>query len=117
VRWFRRNPALGGAASLAMLALLAVTVVSIMYAAEQANAARRFKELSNASEVEGEHTRDALRETNQQLAIVALERAQSQRKNGETGRGLLHLAEAVRFAREADDAELERSARTSIGIW
>jgi len=43
VRWFRRNPALGAAASLAVVALLAATAVSIMYAADRATAAQRFE--------------------------------------------------------------------------
>jgi WD40 repeat protein len=124
VRWFGRNPALGAAASLAVLALLAATVVSTAYAAnrsayaaDRASAARRFEELNNALEAEGERTRNALKETNRQLATVALERAQGQHRSGEAGQGLLQLVEGVRFAREAGDAGLQRSARTSIGLW
>jgi hypothetical protein len=124
VRWFRRNPALGAVAGLAVLALFAVTVVSIAYAvdrsayaADQAHAARQFGELNDALTAEGERTRSALREPNQQLAIVAVERAQNQRRTGETGRGLLQLVEAVRFAHEAGDEGLERCARTWIGFW
>jgi WD40 repeat protein/tRNA A-37 threonylcarbamoyl transferase component Bud32 len=124
VRWFRRNPALGVAASLAVLGLVIATVVSIAYAvdrsayaAEQARTALRFEELNTALESEGERTRSALKETNRQLATVALERAQSQHRNGEIGRGLLQLVEAIRFAQEAGDAGLERNARTWIGLW
>src|SRR5262249_55314357 len=116
-RWCRRNPALGAAAALAVVALLAVMVISVVYAADRSSAARRFKKLNDDLIAEGERTRDALRETNRQLATVALERAQSQHRSVEAGRGLLQLVEGIRFAREAGDAGLERSARTFIGIW
>jgi WD40 repeat protein/predicted Ser/Thr protein kinase len=120
VKWARRRPAVAALLAvsvLAVLALLAASVMSIRYAEDRANAARRFEELNNVLKDEAERTRDALKETNRQLATVALERAQSQRRNGEAGRGLLQLVEAVHFASEAGDAGLERRARTSISIW
>ncbi len=131
VRWFRRNPALGAAASLAVAALLAATAVSIVYAvhrsayaADRASAAQRLEELNTALIAEGQRTRAeadraraALRETDRVLATVAVDRAQRQHTSGETGQALLQLVEAIRFAREAGDAGLERSARSTIGLW
>ncbi len=131
VRWFRRNPALGAAASLAVLALLAATGMSIAYAldrsayaADRAGAAQRLEELNGALQTEGankraeaERAKAALRETNRILATVAVDRAQRQHQGGETGQALLQLVEAIRFAREAGDAGLERNARSTIGLW
>jgi eukaryotic-like serine/threonine-protein kinase len=116
-RWCRRNPALATASGLAVMALLAVTVVSIVYGADRASAARRFENLSNALAAEAERTGSALRETNRQLATVALERADGQRRSGEVGRALFHLVDGIRFAREAGDMGIEQYARTSIAIW
>ncbi len=123
VRWFRRNPALGTVASLAVLALLAATGVSIAYAvdrsayaADRAGAAQRLEELNGALRAEGEHTRAALRETNRQIATLALERAQTLQQHGEVGKALLQRVEAVRFAHDSGDAGLERSARIAIRL-
>jgi WD40 repeat protein len=66
---------------------------------------------------EGDRARDALRETNRILATVAVDRAQRQHQGGETGQALLQLVEAVHFARDAGDPGLERSARSTIGLW
>ena len=138
VRWFRRNPALGTAASLAVAALLAATVVSIVYAvdrtayaadrsayaADRADAAQRLEQLNGALRAESQRTcaeadraKAALRETNRILATVAVDRAQRQHDGGETSQALLQLVEAIRFAREAGDAGLERNARATIGLW
>ncbi len=116
-RWFQRNPALGATAALAAFALVAAAVATLAYAVDRASAARRFEDLNQALVTEGKHTKDALRETNRQLATISLERAQSEHRSGETGRALLQMVEAVHFARLGDEKGIERSARTSIGTW
>jgi eukaryotic-like serine/threonine-protein kinase len=116
-RWCKRQPALASAAAAAALALLAAALISIAYASDRAQAARRLEAMNLALKDEGDRTRSALRETKRQLAIVALERAESHRRAGESGKGLLQLAEAVRFAVEAGSADIEHGARAWIGIW
>jgi hypothetical protein len=116
-RWCRRNPALAAAISAATLALVAAAVISTVYAVDRAKAAGRLKSLNLALEDEAERTRSALRETNRQLSIVALERAERHRGAGESGQGVLQLVEAVHFAQEAGNADLEKSVRASLGIW
>ncbi len=138
VRWFRRNPALGTAASLAVAALLAATAVSFVYAmdrsayaadrsayaADRADAAHRLEQLNGALQKETQRTcaeadraEGALRETNRILSTVAADRAQRQHDIGQTGQGLLQLVEAMRYAQEAGEPGLERNARATIGLW
>ena len=117
IRWFRRNPSLGVSSALATLALVAATGMAIAYAFERESAARRLKQVNEALVEEGNRTQIALRENYRQLAAVALERGETQRRAGNTSRGLLQLVEAVRYASDAGDAGLERSARASIAVW
>ena len=117
IRWFRRNPSLGVSSALATLALVAATGMAIAYAFERESAARRLKQVNEALVEEGNRTQIALRENYRQLAAVALERGETQRRAGNTSRGLLQLVEAVRYASDAGDVGLERTARASIAVW
>jgi serine/threonine protein kinase len=116
-RWCRRKPALAITTAAAAVGLVAATAISIAYAIDRASATRRLAAMNVALKVEGDRTRSALRATNRQLSIVAFERASGHRRSGETGQGLLQLVEAARYAAEAENAELERSARASVGTW
>jgi WD40 repeat protein len=131
VRWCRRNPALAAMASTAVLATVAGMAVSVAYAAdrsafaaEQESAAKQLEKLNADLNKEGKRTRaenkraqTALRETNRVLATVALDRAQGLHDHADTAPALLQLVEAMRYAREAEDRGLERSARTRIRAW
>jgi WD40 repeat protein len=116
-RWCRRNRALSSAILAAGLGLVAAAGISVVYAVDRGSAARRLESLNRALKDEGDRTRSALRETNRQLSIVATERAERHRQSSDSGRGALQLVEAVHFALEAGDADLERSARATLGIW
>ena len=123
VRWFRRNPALGTAASVAIIALVAAMGVSIAYAvdrsayaANQESAAQQLAKLNTDLEEEGKRTRaeseraqKALRETSRILSTVALDRAQGLHDRNDTGQALLQLVEALRYTRDAEDPGLERT--------
>ena len=115
-RWCRRNPALAGAIWAAALALVAAAAISLVYAVDRANAATRLESLNLALRKEGERTRSALRETNRQLSFVALERAERYRGAGDPGQAVLQLVEAVHYAHEAENADLEQSVRATLGI-
>jgi WD40 repeat protein len=115
-KWARRQPAVAALLSVSALALLSLTVGGIFFAARLSSAASQLEKSNEDLLAEGERTRAALKETNRQLAIMALERAKTLHQGGEGGEGLLRLVEGLHFARTAGDAGLERSARAWIGL-
>jgi WD40 repeat protein/tRNA A-37 threonylcarbamoyl transferase component Bud32/Tfp pilus assembly protein PilF len=129
--WCRRNPWLAGALGSTATALLAATVISLAFARQQSELARRrldlAKQKSEATEKisllvdnlasEGEKLRASLKESNLRSAQRNFERAEVAFENGETGRGLLWLAESWRSAVVADDAHWKRTARASLSGW
>ena len=92
IRWFRRNPSLGVSSALATLALVAATGMAIAYAFERESAARRLKQVNEALVEEGNRTQIALRENYRQLAAVALERGETQRRAGNTSGACCNLS-------------------------
>jgi WD40 repeat protein/tRNA A-37 threonylcarbamoyl transferase component Bud32 len=117
LRWCRRNPTVSAAMAAAAVAVLSALALFILYGVESLRTARRLATLNDALREEGERTHNALRDTNQQLATLALERARGLRRDGAVGNGLLQLIESIRHAREAGDPGMERSARTAIAAW
>src|SRR5262249_7647875 len=118
-RWCRRNPALATSTALAATALLAVTVLSIIFAAIQAQAnadlAQANADLGGANEKlpqEKEKTKKALEKSpqlgadlaasledkQQQLSLMALQRARALMEERELPHGLLWLARALELA-------------------
>jgi WD40 repeat protein/tetratricopeptide (TPR) repeat protein/tRNA A-37 threonylcarbamoyl transferase component Bud32 len=140
-RWCRRNPALAATTGLAAAALVAVTVLSAVFAANQAKAnrdlARVNTDLADANEKlvqEQQETRTAKEATEgalkdktrlaadlalsvddkqQQLTLMALQRARALMEERELPHGLLWLARALELA-PPNAADLQRVIRTNL---
>jgi WD40 repeat protein/serine/threonine protein kinase/tetratricopeptide (TPR) repeat protein len=95
-RWCQRNPAPAGAIGTVAAALVFVAVISMVYAAEQAN---------------------LLRESNRLLAIRNFDRGQAAFEKGEIGPGMLWMIESWRSAVDAGDPALQRVARVNLAHW
>jgi eukaryotic-like serine/threonine-protein kinase len=128
VRWFRRNPLLAAATSLAAVALIAVAVLGVVHATHQTRTARQLAaegaRTSSALDQSDRLARDlaqevgrsrlALRESSRLLTELAVERAVAATDQGDTTKGLLWLAETLQAATEADNADLQHFVRVRI---
>jgi WD40 repeat protein/tetratricopeptide (TPR) repeat protein len=119
-RWCRRNPALASAAGLAAAALLAVTIISIFFAAHQAQSNEdlrqeqdRTKAALNKSEQLSVELDSKLTELRKNSALAAVERGQSLIEQGQLHGGLLWLTRGLELA-PAEQRDLQHAIRTSL---
>jgi WD40 repeat protein len=108
-RWCRRNPALAGAAGLALASLVAVAVLSLVFGVLQYRAANEVRD-------EQKKTADALAESRRLSATLALDRGLADCDKGEVGHGLLWLTRALELA-PADADDLRRVIRINLAAW
>lgn len=133
-RWCRRNPALAGVTALAAVALLAVTAVSVAYAVSQARSRSELQGAYNRLDQEQEETKAAraglqvalgesqrlsgelqgsVRQKQEQLAAMALERAEVLADEGQTRTAMLWGARALDLAPK-DSRDLQHVIRTRL---
>jgi WD40 repeat protein/tRNA A-37 threonylcarbamoyl transferase component Bud32 len=122
--WCRRNPWLAGALGSTAAALLAVAVFAVLYARQQSYIAARETRVAEertktATELvrQREDLRNSLKESNRRMSALQFERASVELNGGNTGRGLVRLAESYRAAVEADDPAWRHTASASILAW
>ena len=108
--WCKRNPWLAGAAGSTAAALVAVAVLLVLYAAEQADAAKRIA-------AEASKTKAALKDTKREVAKLDFERGRTLCERDEIGPGLLWMARSLRAAIEAEDPDWVHCARANLSSW
>ena len=96
VKWARRNPAVATLLGVVVL-VTALGLAGVVWAWRDAER--------------------ALKETNRQYAILALERGQSECDRDHVGRGLLWMVEGLEAAGRAGDEPTEHALRANLAAW
>jgi eukaryotic-like serine/threonine-protein kinase len=107
-RWCRRNPALAGAAGVAVAALVAAAALVVVLALHESRAADRLRREKGQTEA-------ALQESRRLSADLALDRGLRLCED-DVARGMLWLARSLELA-PPDAADLQRAARMNLAAW
>jgi WD40 repeat protein/serine/threonine protein kinase/Flp pilus assembly protein TadD len=114
-RWCRRNPALASATGLAAAALLAVAGLSVLFALAQARYNRDLLREQGQTLRQMERAEAALKESQRQSALMAVERGQGLVEQRQYRRSLLWLARGLELLPDGA-ADLERVVRTNLAV-
>jgi WD40 repeat protein/serine/threonine protein kinase len=122
-RWCRRNPAVASLTAAVALLLLAGSIVSTYFAVLAGERAKEAVISAGEEKMAREEADDQRRfaeikrhEAERLAAEVCLERGLTLCEAGESGRGLLWLAHALKIA-PPDANDLQRAARTNLTGW
>ena len=117
VKWARRRPAVAGLLAVVGLgATLSLALVTWLWGQAEARAITEAnaKEVANQSE---QREKSARRDVERLSANLALDQAQGLCDEGDIGLGLISFVRALDFAIRAQDAGLERTARSNLAAW
>lgn len=109
IRWYRRNPVLGLASSLAAIATVSLLVLATLFAV---NERRHSQSLTKSLAA----TDDALRQSQHRLSESELDKGLSYCQRGQIARGLLWLSRSLQTAPESS-TELQEAIRLNLAAW
>ena len=122
--WVRRNPAVAGlCATLAAVLVAGFVATALLWfrAEDRASAAdaaaRRAERSERHAREEAERAAAALRDAQEQRALLEFRRAVTSCEEGRAADGLGLFARAVELAERSGQADLARAARVSLAAW